>query len=254
MNGQVRKVALVTGASSGIGVDLAWEFARGGHDMILTARRRGRLEALAAELGGTTRVIVADLADPAAPARLLDEAGPIDVLVNNAGFGAGGQFATLPLERQMEIVRVNIAALTALTRLALPGMIARGAGRVLNVASIVAFQPGPGLAVYSASKAYVLSLSEALEAELRGTGVTVTCLCPGSTESEFAATAGIGGRRKTQFTMTSAEVARQGYAATMAGQRLIVTGRINKFASLMVRFAPRAMVLDIARKALHTGS
>lgn len=251
MSGQVRKVALVTGASSGIGVDLAREFARGGHEVILTARRQGRLEALAAELGGTARVIVADLADPAAPARLLDEAGPIDVLVNNAGFGAGGQFANLPLARQMEIVQVNIAALTALTRLALPGMIARGAGRVLNVASIVAFQPGPGLAVYSASKAYVLSLSEALEAELRGTGVTVTCLCPGSTESEFAATAGRVGRGK--FTKTAAEVARQGYAATMAGRRLIVTGRINKFASLIVRFAPRAMVLDLARKALNPG-
>jgi uncharacterized protein len=250
MSGRNRKVALITGASSGIGVDLAREFARGGHDVILVARRREKLEALAGELGAAARVIVADLADPAAPARLLEEAGPIDVLVNNAGFGAGGTVADLDLGRQMDILQVNIAALTALTRLALPGMIARGGGRVLNVASVVAFMPGPGLAVYSASKAYVLALSEALHTELRGTGVTVTCLCPGSTESEFAAVAGMGGRGIRPFTMTSAEVARQGYAATMAGRRLVVTGGINKFISLLVRLVPRGLVLDIARKAI----
>jgi short-subunit dehydrogenase len=129
-------------------------------------------------------------------------------------------------------------------------MLARRGGRILNVASVVAFQPGPGLAVYCASKAYVLSLSEALFAELRGSGVTVTCLCPGSTESEFAQAAGMAGRGPMRFTMSAAAVARQGYAATMAGRRLVVTGGVNKFATLMTRFAPRALVLDVARRAI----
>ena len=244
------KTALITGASSGIGADLAREFVRGGHAVILAARRRDRLDALAAELGPAARVIVADLADPATPARLLAEAGPVDVLVNNAGFGAGGAFAALDMARQMDMIQVNISALTALTREVLPGMLARRRGRILNVASVVAFQPGPGLAVYCASKAYVLSLSEALAAELQGSGVTVTCLCPGSTESEFAQAAGMAGRGPMRFTMSAAAVAREGYAATISGRRLVVTGGVNKFATLLTRLAPRAVVLGVARKAI----
>ncbi|MCW3473472.1 SDR family NAD(P)-dependent oxidoreductase [Limobrevibacterium gyesilva] len=250
MSGTVRPVALVTGASSGIGAELARAFVRGRHDVVLVARRRDRLEALAATLGGHARVLAEDLADPGAPARLLAETGPVDVLVNNAGFGALGRFVELPLERQLGIVQVNVVALTALTRLYLPPMVARGHGRVLNVASTAAFQPGPGLAVYGATKAFVLSLSEALHAELEGTGVTVTCLCPGATESEFAATAGMGDSRLFRHAMSAAEVARQGFAATMAGRRLVVTGTLNQMSAMGVRFAPRGLALNIARKLL----
>jgi short-subunit dehydrogenase len=245
-----RPVALITGASAGIGTELARCFAAGGHDVILVARRRDRLDALAAELGAPARVLVADLADPAAPERLLAATGPVDVLVNNAGFGAAGRFARLPLERQLGIVQVNVAALTALIGQYLPAMLARGRGRILNVASTVAFQPAPGLAVYGASKAYVLSLSEALHAELAPSGVTVTCLCPGATATEFADVAGFGGSRLFRGAMPAAEVARQGYAATMAGRRLIVTGTMNRMSSFGVRLLPRAAVLWMARKLL----
>jgi short-subunit dehydrogenase len=248
-----RKIALITGASSGIGADLARAFAASGHNVILTARRQDRLAALAAELGPTARVIVEDLADPAAPARLLAAAGRIDVLVNNAGFGAGGRIAALPLDRQLGIIQVNVTALTALTRLALPDMLARRHGRILNVASVVSFLPCPGLAVYAASKAYVLSFSEALGEELRGSGVTVTCLCPGSTTSEFAAVAGMSGRRDLPFVMSAAAVARQGHDATLAGRHLIVTGTPNRMVDLATRLLPRTLLLRLAGRAVDRG-
>jgi short-subunit dehydrogenase len=245
-----RKLALITGASSGIGADLAREFHGGGHSVVLVARRRERLDALAGELGEGARVMTADLADPDAPARLLAELGPVDVLVNNAGFGASGRFAELDLGNQLRLVQVNVTALTALTHLFLGPMRARAAGRILNVASTVSFQPAPGLAVYGATKAYVLSLSEALAAELQGSGVTVTCLCPGATETEFAAAAGMGGSRLFRRAMSSAEVARIGYAATMAGRRLVVAGAGNRLMTFGVRFAPRSLVLQVGRKLL----
>lgn len=245
-----RPLALITGASAGIGVELARAFARGGHDLILVARRRDRLESLAAEFPGRARVVPADLSDPATPARLLAETGPVDVVVNNAGFGLGGRFAEQPVERQAEIIQVNIAALTALTRLHLPDMLARRAGRVLNVASTGAFQPGPGMAVYCATKAYVLSLSEALSAELQGSGVTVTCLCPGATSTEFAAVAGMRGSRLFRAAMSAETVARMGYAATMAGQRLVIPGWANRLGTIGVRLTPRGVVLAFARRLL----
>ena len=244
-----RPIALITGASAGIGAELARECARGGFDVILTARRADRLSRLADELGPTTRVIVEDLADPAGPSRLVSAAGGVDLLVNNAGFGAAGRFAQLDCDRQLAILQVNVAALTALARLVLPGMLAQGRGRILNVASVVAFQPGPGLAVYSASKAYVLSLSEAMSAELAGTGVTVTCLCPGSTTSEFSEVAGMGGRTMP-FTLSAAEVARAGFVAVMAGRRLVVTGATNKAIPLATRLLPRGVLLGLVRRAL----
>ena len=178
--------ALITGASSGIGADLARQFHAAGHAVILVARRRDRLENLAHELGAGAQVLVADLADPAAPARIFAETGPVDILINNAGFGDFGAFSTQNASRQQSMIAVNIAALTALTQLYLPAMVERRTGHILNVASIVGFMPCPGIAVYAATKAYVLSFSDALAAELTMSGVSVTCLCPGSTDTEFA--------------------------------------------------------------------
>ncbi len=241
---------LITGVSAGIGAELARLFAKRGDDLILVARRADRLEALAAELGPRACFIVADLTDPAAPEALFAQTGPVDVLVNNAGFGATGRVAEIALQRQVDMVQVNITALTALTRLYLPAMIERKRGRILNVASTAAFQPGPGLTVYCATKAYVLSFSEALHAELTGTGVTVTCLCPGATTTEFAEVANFKNPALFRGAMSAAEVARQGYAATLAGQRLVITGLENKARAVSVRFAPRGMVLWIARKLL----
>ena len=242
--------ALITGASSGIGADLARAFVQGGHSVVLLARRRGRLEALAQELAPHAAILVEDLEDPSAPARIHATTGPIDVLVNNAGFGASGPVADIPLDRQRAMLQVNITALTELTRRYLPDMLARRSGRILNVASTAAFQALPGLAVYAATKAYVLSFSEALHSELENTGVTVTCLCPGATDTEFAAIAGMNEARLFRRAMNSAEVARRGYAATIAGKRLLVTGLQNRINIIGVRFAPRGLVLSVVRKLL----
>ena len=242
--------ALITGASSGIGADLAREFARAGYDVILLARRRDRLDALAAELGAAARVLVADLADPAAPERIVAATGPVDLLVNNAGFGGYAAFGTQDANQQMAMIQVNITALTALTRLYLPAMLERRAGRVLNVASVVGFMPCPGLAEYAASKAYVLALSEALYSELQGSGVSVTCLCPGATDTEFAVVAGMRGKLAMRQPMASAAVARAGAEATLAGRRLIVTGVPNRLASLLPRLLPRGLLLRAVRKLL----
>ena len=184
-----KQTALITGASSGLGREFARLFAAAGYDIVLVARRRQELDALAAELpprhGIRARVLVEDLADPMAPSRIFDhlksEDVQISMLVNNAGFGEKGSFAMLGEKRQMDMLQVNIAALTHLTRLFLPGMLGRRQGRILNVASTAAFLPGPNMAVYFATKAFVLSFSEAIAEEVRGGGVTVTCLCPGPT-------------------------------------------------------------------------
>ena len=240
--------ALITGASSGIGADLARQFHAAGHAVILLARRRDRLENLAAALGANARVLVADLADPASPALIFAETGPVDILVNNAGFGDFGEFSRQDPGRQQAMIMVNIAALTALTQLYLPTMVARRAGRILNVASIVGFMPCPGLSVYAASKAYVLSFSDALAAELRGSGVTVTCLCPGSTDTEFAEIAQMRGKLAMRMAMSSDAVARIGAAATLAGTRLVVTGLGNRINSVLVRLVPRGWLLAGVRK------
>ncbi len=209
-----RLTALVTGASSGIGEDLARLFAADGHNLVLVARGGERLHALAGELRDRKRiaasVIVADLSDPASPDRiareLVENGQQIDVLVNNAGFGQYGMFAKVDPVELGRLLQVNVSALTLLTRLLLPGMLSRRSGRVLNVASTAAFQPGPLMAPYYASKAYVLSLSEALAEETRGTGVTVTCLCPGPTTTRFQARAGM--QKSKLFKMLSTDVVR----------------------------------------------
>ncbi|HKH81505.1 MAG TPA: SDR family oxidoreductase [Methylovirgula sp.] len=252
-----RQTALVTGASSGIGLELCRGLAERGFDLILVARNEARLTALSEEVSTqhavTAKPLVFDLAEPGAPQQIYDklktQGTRIDVLVNNAGFGAHGAFAALPLQRQLEMIAVNITALTALTRLFLPDMLERRQGKILNLASMTAFQPGPNMAVYYASKSYVLSLSEALAEELVGTGVSVTCLCPGATKTGFAATAEMEGSLIFRIApMDARSVARQGIAAMLAGKRLLVPGVLNRMMVFSVRLAPRALVPKIVKQ------
>src|SRR5579863_10413492 len=255
MNTPSRPLALVTGASGGIGAALARELARHGHDLVLAARTQAPMEALAAELretGATATVIAADLSRPGAAATLADDiAGrglTVEVLINNAGLGAAGRFDRNDPRRIGEILQVNIVALTELTRLLLSGMIARGHGRVMLVASVAAFQPGPRMAAYFASKAYVLSLGEALAYELRGTGVSMTVLCPGATATEFFNVAGADHSlmaRKLRRMMPAEDVARIGYQGLAAGRRVVVTGAINRLMALVGRFAPHRLSLPV---------
>jgi short-subunit dehydrogenase len=250
--------ALITGASSGIGLELAKLLARDGYDLVLVARRREKLEALGEDLrkqhGIRVRAIAADLADPAAPAAIVREleaaSVAVDVVVNNAGFGELGPFANIDLETERRMIEVNITALTVLTKLFLPGMLARRRGRILNVASTAGFAPGPLMAVYYATKAYVISLSEALAEELRGSGVSVTVLCPGPTTTEFQAVAHMESTRLFRLpgvVMDAAAVARAGYAGLMRGKRMVVPGLLNQVLPLVIRFSPRAMVVRVAR-------
>lgn len=249
----VQKLALVTGASSGIGEALAQRIAADGVDLILVARREDRLRALAAELPVETHCLPLDLTDRGAPDELMREVArygrPIDVLVNNAGIGHAGPFAREPLEQHLKVVDLNIRALVELSRRVLPSLIERRGGGILNVASTAAFLPGPNVAVYYASKAFVLSLSEALSEECRGTGVTVTALCPGPTNSEFGSVSGMANSRlfRTIKRMSSAEVADVGWTAFRRGKRVVVPGWQNRLSSAVTRFGPRAFLLPVVR-------
>lgn len=243
--------ALITGASAGLGAEFASLFAADGHSVVLVARRRERLEALAASLEREhkveARVIAADLADAAAPRRIFDEldaAGVhIEFLVNNAGFGSNGPFVEADLEKELGQLQVNVLALTHLTWLFLPGMVARGRGRILNLGSTAGFQPGPYMAVYYASKAYVNHFSEALSQELKGSGVTVTVSCPGATATEFAAVAGNDKSKLFKSGVADAKaVAREAYRALHAGNPMIVHGLKNKVLMQSLRVSPRAVV------------
>ncbi|GGR34722.1 SDR family NAD(P)-dependent oxidoreductase [Deinococcus ruber] len=252
-----RRTALITGASSGIGEHFARQLAARKIDVILVARTASKLEALAAALhaqhGIRATVIAQDLTQPAAAQRIETEVNrlglTVDFLINNAGFASYGEFHTLPLAHELEMIQVNIAALTDLTHRFLPGMVERRRGRVLNVASTAAFMPGPLMAVYYASKAYVLSFSEALNEEVRSSGVYVTALCPGPVETGFQDRAQMGeskliaGNNPLLSPMMSAdEVARQGLEAMVAGQTVKVVGRVNKLQTLTPRFLPRSLV------------
>jgi hypothetical protein len=248
--------ALITGASSGIGRELARAFARRDHDLILTARSEDRLVALAEELRAAhereVAVLPADLAAPegaeALLVRIAEEGHEVDVLVNNAGVARHGRFDRIPGEEDLGQLRLNALAPTRLAKALLPGMVARGEGGVLNVASTAAFQPGPGMAVYYASKAYLLHLSEALAEELRGTGVTVTALCPGPTETAFQDRAGMDGSRLERtraLYMDAATVAERGVRAFQRGQRVYVPGTLNRLGTLAPRLLPRAWVARI---------
>jgi short-subunit dehydrogenase len=255
MNNTERPLALVTGASGGIGAALARELARHGHDLILAARGVAAMEALAAELremGAAATVIAADLSQPGAAQALADDIArrgfKIDVLVNNAGLGAAGRFDRCDPARLGEVLQVNIVALTELTRLLLPGMVERGRGRVMLVASVAAFQPGPRMAAYFASKAYVLSLGEALAYELRRTGVSVTTLCPGATATRFFDVAGAGNSlraNRLRRMMRAEDVARLGYQGLAAGRRVVITGAMNRLVALAGRYAPRRITLPV---------
>lgn len=251
--------ALITGGSGGIGLELARQFAAHGHDLVLTARNRDTLEAVAGTIEGKhgvkVTVIADDLTDPDAPQRLFDAvaAENIDIhfLVNNAGFGLGGEFVDTDVRRELEMVQVNIVALIQLTKMYLPAMIKRRSGHILNLASTAAFQPGPLMSVYYASKAFVLSFSEALDEELRNSGVSVTCLCPGATATNFAETAGVGNSKlfATIGGTTAEQVAEYGYEAMMRGERVTVVGTRNKIMVQAERFAPRKLVTMLSRKA-----
>ncbi len=252
--------ALVTGASVGIGRDLARILAREGHDLAIVARDTRKLDRLADELsttfGVSVRAIPKDLARPGAASELyreLDAAGvTLEVLVNNAGFGIAGAFAKTPMTGDIELLQLNMVALTELTKLVLPGMVERGRGRILNLASTAAFQPGPYMATYYASKAYVLSFSEALSAELEGKGVSVTALCPGPTATEFHRRAGIEGARVPMLGMMESEaVAEAGYRAMLAGRRLVIPGLRNRLGTLAGRLLPRGVVLRMVRELMR---
>jgi short-subunit dehydrogenase len=250
-----RPTALVTGASSGIGRALAELLAADGFDLVLVARREERLRELAGELErlhGTHSLVVAiDLSTPDAPAAIANhvssEGREIDALVNNAGFGSLGAFAERPLSVDLAMIQVNVACLTALTRLFLPGMLARRRGRILNVSSTAAFQPGPFMAVYYATKAYVQSFSEALAAEVAGSGVTVTALAPGPTRSEFPDVAGINSAAffRSPLVPDAISVARAGHRAMMSGRRTVVPGLANRLGAQAYRFLPRRWLTAI---------
>jgi len=242
--------ALITGASGGIGLELARIFARQGYGLALVARSRERLEQIAAELKpASVHVVPLDLTGSGAAQEVQHEIPSVDVLVNNAGYGVYGKFAASPLDDDLGLMQLNMAALVALTRLYLPGMIAARSGKILNVASTAAFQPGPLMALYYASKAFVLSFSEAIANELEGTGVTVTALCPGPTATGFQERAHVEKSRLFRYmkVMDARRVAEIGYRGLMAGKTVVIPGVMNKLLAQSVRVSPRKMVTKIAR-------
>ena len=251
------KTALITGASSGIGLELAHLFAQDGYRLVLVARNRGALRLLGDDLqsryGITVRIAPKDLAHPASPDELyheLQESGiMLDVLVNNAGFGAAGAFLKTNWNDESEMIQVNITALTHLTKLFLPQIRARE-GKLLNVASTAAFQPGPFMSIYYASKAYVLSFSEALAEEMIGTGVTVTCLCPGPVRTNFQKRAYLQGTAmmNSPLTVDVREVARVGYEGMKQGKRIVIPGWRNRLLAEGVRLAPRNLLTRVVRR------
>ena len=252
--------ALITGASSGLGAELAREFARHGHGLVLVARDSARLDRLAEELriGGSIQVttLVKDLALSNAARDLVAELSQlglsIDILVNNAGMIVYGEFSQTDWEKEERMIGVNLIALTQLTKLLLPAMLARGYGRILNIGSVGSFTPSPRNAVYSATKAYLLSLSEALAQEVMGSGVSVTALCPGAVRTELQARAGMTHVRLLQSgVLEAADVARVGYRALMAGRGVVVYGPATRIQVFLTRFLPRAWVARLAGRMLE---
>jgi uncharacterized protein len=251
---------LITGASGGIGYELAKLCADDHHNLVLVARSGPKLSQFADELqrqfGITAKPFALDLSAAPAPQFLFDqlqrEGVAIDILVNNAGYGRRGEFAEIPLEEALGQIQLNITALTELTRLFLTPMLERRMGRIMNVASTAGFQAGPRMAVYYASKAYVISFSEALANELQGTGVTVTCLCPGATETGFASRAGTENTllNRTFHPMDAKTVARDGYRGLMKGKTLVISGMRNWLLTESLRLAPRKLTIAVSRKVL----
>ncbi len=255
-----QKAALITGASSGIGYELAKLCLKDGYRLVLVARSKTRLDEVARKLDPEKKskivVLPKDLSNLSSAREIFDETQgeglDIDLLVNNAGFGTYGPFVDGDMKKELEMIQLNVLALTALTKLYLPGMVQRKRGRVMNVASTAAFQPGPLMAVYYATKAYVLSFSEALANELKGSGVSVTALCPGPTETGFQAAAKMEDSKLVasgQVKMMDAQtVAEAGYRGLMSGKSVVVPGLQNKVMIQAVRFFPRAMITSIVRK------
>jgi uncharacterized protein len=256
MTTRLTRTALITGASTGIGYELAKLFAQDKHNLVLVARNRKKLDAVADEcrkLGSAQVMVIAkDLADLEAPDEVFAQTEKacikVDFLVNNAGFGARGPFSTSDLDNDLEMVQVNIVALMHLTRLYQPDMIARRFGRIMQVASTAAFQPGPFMAVYYATKAFVLSFSEALYEECKGSGVTVTCLCPGATATEFAERANMKDSKLFKLRVMDVKpVAEKGYRGMMSGKPLVITGTRNWLMAQSVRIGPRSIVRKVVR-------
>jgi short-subunit dehydrogenase len=254
----VKKTVLITGASSGIGLECAKRFASNNFDLILVARNEEKLKALKAELeeqyGVSALVIVKDLSQKGAAQEIFEQTEiqkmDVNVLVNNAGFGDYGRYADADWEKQYDMVQVNVLALMQLTKLFLPQMIQRKEGRILNIASVAAFVPGPYMSVYYASKSFVLSFSESLAVELKGSGVTVTAVCPGPTETGFEKVAGSGIRKLFDTTKTAAvdKVALFSYRAVMRGKIIAIPGLKNKAAVVGQRFLPKRIIRPIVLK------
>jgi short-subunit dehydrogenase len=253
----MNKTALITGASGGIGYELAVLLAQDGYDCILVARGRDKLSELGSRLERDyhvkTLVIARDLGKPSAVDEVYDEVTAasmaVDILVNNAGYPVFGLFTDTDLQAEVDMLQVNVVALTALTKLFLRGMVERRSGRILNLASTAAFEPGPLMAVYYASKAYVLSFSEALANELRGTGVTVTALCPGPTRTGFQERGAMQDSGLVKGTIADARsVAIAGYRGLMRGKTLVIPGFSNKLVPWVVRLSPRAVVPRVVRR------
>lgn len=252
-------IALITGASTGIGRELAFLAAADGYDVILVARTAGSLDAVAAEvenkMSRKAHIFAVDLSEPNASdalfARVAEAGLMVDALVNNAGFGMLGKFWELAEDQQMRMIQLNIGALTQLTRLYLPGMIERRAGYIMNLGSTAAFQPGPLMAIYYASKAYVVSFSEAIHNEAKPFGVKVCCVCPGPTRTEFDKPAGMEGTKlfgnDGSQAMSAKTVAEIGWKAMKQGKSSVVTGAMNALMAFSTRFAPRQMAASIAR-------
>jgi hypothetical protein len=251
------QTALITGASGGIGYELAKLFARDHYNLVLVARSSDKLNQVAADLqsqfGIAVKTVALDLAAAPAPKFLFDqlqhETGVVDVLVNNAGFGGFGEFTSMPEEEILGQIHLNITTLTHLTRLFLPAMLARRKGKIMNVASTAAFQPGPLMAVYYATKAYVLSFSEALANEVARSGVVVSCFCPGATDTNFQKRANMENSRlfKKLRPMSAEAVARDGYRGLMAGRTVVISGVQNWLVAESVRFTPRKLVTAVSR-------
>ena len=241
---------MITGASAGLGVDFARELSKRGHKLVLVARRKDRLAALAKELGNA-RVVAIDLSKPDAVDKLMADVAKageqVELLVNNAGFGAIGRFAELDAKRQRQMIDLNVGALMDLCRAVAPEMIARKSGAILNVASTAAFQPGPKMAVYFATKAFVLSFTEALHEELKPHGVKVSCLCPGPTRTEFGEVAGFKGSGAfDKVGMESLPVVVAGLRGLDQNRAVVVPGLVNKVGAASTRFVPRSIVRKIA--------
>ena len=255
-----RPLALVTGASMGIGVDLAAVLAQRGHDLVLVARSADKLNAVADSLskqyGITAHVLVADLSGAAGADAVADQVTTrgwtVDVLVNNAGYGLYGALTETDPADELNMIQLNVVALYRLTKRLLPAMVARKQGWIMNVASTAAFFPGPFMAVYYASKNFVLTFSEGLDEELKGTGVHVSCLCPGPTQSEFRTRAGTGRSKLTnRAQVPSRPVAEEAVAGMFAGKRVVIPGAKNKFETSIPRFLPRTMVATVVRGAME---